>query len=91
MDNKKRPAGKVPANVNINLDTTAILYTDNIFINANEDGLTLNVGQKIVNTQDVRIVARIGMSRNHAKKFIAEMGRLLAITEGHLEAGAKKN
>lgn len=91
MDDKKKQTGKAPVKFNINLDSTAILYTDNIFINANDDGLTLNVGQKIVNTQDVRIVARIGMSRNHAKKFIAEMGRLLAMTEGHLEAGAKKN
>jgi len=77
--------------VNINLDTTPIMYTDNIFMNANEDGIVLDVGQKVFNTQQVRIVARVGMSRSHAKKFVAEMGKLLAMTEGNLQSGKKKN
>jgi hypothetical protein len=91
MDEKKKPAQKNPLNFNINLETTSILFTDNIFMNANEDGVTLNVGQKIFNTDQIRIVARIGMSRQHAKKFVTEMGKLLAMTEGHLQSGDKKN
>jgi hypothetical protein len=91
MDGKTKPTEKNPLTFNINPDTTAILYTDNIFMNANEDGITLNVGQKIINTDQIKIVARVGMSRNHAKKFVAEMGKLLAMTEGHLQSGEKKN
>jgi hypothetical protein len=91
MDNKTKPEGQTQLKFNINLDTTPIVYTDNIFMNANEDGITLNVGQKIINTDQVKIVARVGMSRNHAKKFVVEMGKLLAMTEGHLQSGDKKN
>ncbi len=77
--------------VNVNLETTPIFYTDNVFMSANEDGIVLDVGQKLSNTNQVRIVTRVGMSRPHAKKFIQEMGKLLAMTEGHLQSGEKKN
>jgi len=76
--------------MNINIDTTPILYTDNIFMNANEDGIVLNVGQQLPGPNQVRIVTRIGMSRNHAKKFVHEMGKLLAMTEGYVQSGEKK-
>lgn len=90
MDDKNKKTGQ-KVELNINLDTTPIVYTDNIFMNANEDGIVLDVGQKIFNTTQVRVVARIGMSRSHAKKFIAEMGKLLAMTEGHVQSGEKRN
>ena len=93
MDDKKNPpaGGGQQVGLNVNLDTTSIFYTDNIFMNANEDGIVLDIGQKLFNTNQVRIVARVGMSRSHAKKFIAEMGKLLAMTEGSLQSGKKKN
>jgi hypothetical protein len=90
MDQKKGNSGN-KVGLNINLDTTPILYTDNVFMNANEDGIVLDVGQKVFNTNQVRVVARIGMSRSHAKKFVSEMGKLLAMTEGHLQSGERKN
>jgi hypothetical protein len=90
MDEKKANEQQ-KVGLNINLDTTPIVYTDNIFMNANEDGIVLDVGQKVFNTNQVRVVARIGMSRSHAKKFISEMGKLIAMTEGHLQSGKKKN
>lgn len=65
--------------VTINQDTTPILFTDNIFITTNEDGVVLDITQKL-GTQ-TRIVSRVGMSRTHAKKFIKEASRLLALTE----------
>jgi hypothetical protein len=92
MDDKKNPpVGPQQVGLNVNLDTTPIVYTDNIFMNANEDGIVLDIGQKLFNTNQVRIVARVGMSRSHAKKFISEMGKLLAMTEGSLQSGKKKN
>ncbi len=90
MDEKKTKLGQ-QVGLNINLDTTPIVYTDNIFMNANEDGIVLDVGQKVFNTNQVRIVCRVGMSRSHAKKFVSEMGKLLAMTEGHLQSGEKGN
>lgn len=77
-DSKKKLDQKV--SLNINLDTTPILYTDNIFMTVNKFGLILDVGQKV--GDQIRIVARLGMSREHAKKFVTELGKLLVVTEG---------
>lgn len=76
--------------LNVNLDTTPILYTDNVFMTTNSDGLVIDFCQKLGSTNTTRIVARIGMSREHAKKVIAQMGKLLALTQGHTETGQKK-
>jgi hypothetical protein len=73
--------------VNLNLDTTPILYTDNILITLNEDGVVLDASQRIASTNQARIVARIGMSRNHAKKFVNKLGELLVKSEGKIETG----
>ncbi len=77
--------------INVNLDTTSVLYTDNVFMTTNEDGVVLDVAQKLGSTNQIRIVSRIGMSRNHAKKFVKELGKLLAMTEGSNQSGAKQN
>ena len=76
--------------INVNLDTTSILYTDNVLMTTNEDGVVLDVGQKLGSTNQVRIVSRIGMSREHAKKLVKELGRLLAMTEGKVQTGVKE-
>lgn len=75
--------------INVNLDTTPILYTDNIFMSTNEDGFVLDICQKLGSTNQMRIVSRIGMSRNHAKKFLDQMAKLLAVTEGQKQTGEK--
>lgn len=77
--------------INVNLDTTPILYTDNILLTTNEDGVVLDICQKLGPSNQIRIVSRIGMSRNHAKKFLKELGNLLALTEGQGQTGEKKS
>lgn len=74
---------------NLNLDTTPILYTDNIIMATNEDGIVLDVCQRVGSSNQLRIVARVGMSRTHAKKFVSEMGKLLVMTEGQKQTGEK--
>lgn len=91
MANKQPEQGQQQMAVNLNLDTTPILYTDNIYIVTNEDGVVLNIMQSVAGTNQLRIVARIGMSRNHGKKFVSEMGRLIALTEGQGRTGEKEN
>jgi hypothetical protein len=78
-------------NVNINFDTTPVLYTDNISMTTNQDGFVLDIMQRLMNSNQARIVARIGMSREHAKKLVKEMGRLLAVTEGQGQTQSGKN
>lgn len=79
MDKKKNTQD---LEVSVNFDTTPIFYTDNISMTSNENGIVLDILQRVGNTNKVRIVSRIGMSRTHAKKFLKECGNLLAMTEG---------
>lgn len=71
-------------NVNINLDTTPIYYTDNISLSVNEDGIVLDFMQKLGPTNQLRVVARVGMSREHAKKFYKILGDQLKLVEGQV-------
>ena len=87
MVSKGRKEAKKVEEVNINLETTPILYTDNINMTANSDGVVLNVMQRLGPTNKMRIVARIGMSRIHAKKFMEKFGKLLLVTEGKEATG----
>ena len=38
-------------NVNVNLDTTPIFYTDNVYISANPDGVVFDVMQRLGSTK----------------------------------------
>ena len=87
MDDKKNKNQPQDPQINLNLDTTPILYTDSIFMTTNPDGLVLDVGQRVASTNQVRIVSRIGMSKDHAKKFVNELAKLLTLTEGKIQTG----
>lgn len=80
---------KNEVNIDVNLDTTPILYTDNIFMTTNVNGVVLDICQKLGPTNKMRIVSRIGMSREHAKLVLKELGKLLAMTDGQITTGKK--
>ncbi len=75
--------------LNVNLDTTPILYTDNIVISSNEDGIVLDICQRVGTTRQWRIVSRIGMSRSQAKKFLQALGKQIDVAEGRVQTGKK--
>lgn len=77
--------------ININPVTTPVLYTDNVVMNTNEDGVVLDIAQRIGSSNQAHVITRIGMSREHAKKLVKELGRLLAMTEGTVKTGEKEN
>jgi hypothetical protein len=77
--------------INVNPHETPILYTDSIFMTTNEDGIVLDVCQKVGSTNQIHVVSRIGMSRDHAKKFVKKLSELLALTEGKSQTIEKKN
>lgn len=85
-----QPKNPQEMSLNVNLDTTPILYTDNILITANEDGLVLDVAQRLGVTNQVRVVARLGMSREHAKKFLQALGNILASSQERVQTGEGK-
>lgn len=87
MEDKKNKNPAQGQQVNLNLDTTPILYTDSVFMTTNPDGLVLDIGQRVASTNQVRIVSRVGMSREHAKKFVNELAKLLTMSEGKIQTG----
>ena len=74
---------KTELNLNVNLDTTPVLYTDTVFMTVNDDGVVFDVCQKVGNTNQLRVVSRIGMSKEHAKKFVAQLSQLMVQAETH--------
>lgn len=84
----KRKQGQ-QVQVSVNLDTTPVLYTDNINMTVNPDGVVLDVMQRLGPTNQVRIVSRVGMSREHAKKFVEKLGKLMLKSEGEIVTGKK--
>lgn len=88
-DNGNRTKKSQQVQISVNLDTTPVLYTDNINMNINKDGVVLNVMQRLGPTNQARIVARIGMSREHAKKFVEILGNLLLKSDGEGATGKK--
>lgn len=85
-ENKDQPQ---PMNVNLDAKQTPIYYTDNLFITSNEDGVVIDVGQRIASTNQVQIVARIGMSREHAKKFVDVLSKNMLVNQAHNQTGKK--
>lgn len=69
--------------VSVDPQATPILYTDNITITANEYGFVFDILQRLGPTNQAKVVSRIGMSREHVKKFIQEISKLLITTEGN--------
>jgi DNA-binding XRE family transcriptional regulator len=61
-----------PAQVSMDPSRIQILYTDSIFVSSSEYGLVLNVAQR-ADGQHHHVVARVGMSFDHAKKLLAVM------------------
>ncbi|KKQ46950.1 MAG: hypothetical protein US95_C0048G0003 [Candidatus Woesebacteria bacterium GW2011_GWB1_38_5] len=78
-----------PVQISVNLDTTPVLYTDNVNMTVNPNGVVLDIMQRLGPTNQVRIVSRIGMSREHAKKFLDKLGKLLLKSEGVVVTGEK--
>lgn len=88
-NNRTQKGQKKQVQISVNLDTTSVLYTDNINMTVNPDGVVLDVMQKLGPTNQVRIVTRVGMSREHAKKFVKKLGELLLKSEGVIVTGKK--
>lgn len=75
--------------INLNPEKVSILYTDTVFMNVNDDGVTLDVCQKVGNSNQLQVVSRIGMSRDHANKFVKKLSEILALTHGHSQTSSK--
>lgn len=75
--------------VNLNPEKVQILYTDSVFMNVSDDGVTLDFCQKVGNSSQLQVVGRIGMSRVHAQKFVKKLSEILALTHGQSQTSEK--
>ena len=75
--------------INLNPEKVNILYTDTIFMNVDDDGVTFDICQKVGNSNQLQVVSRIGMSRDHAHKFVKKLSEILALTHGHSQTREK--
>lgn len=78
-----------PNKTNIIVGNAPILYTDTIFMNVNEDGVVIDVCQK-TSPNNLAVVTRVGMSREHAKKFVKKLSEILALTSAHTHTTGKE-
>lgn len=67
-------------NIQVSMPNIPILYTDMVFMNVNEDGVIIDVCQKGAQPNQYQVVSRIGMSKEHAKKFVKKLSEIIALT-----------
>ncbi len=65
--------------VNVRLDPQKlmILFSDAMYVSVSENGVVLDFGQKVGPTNDQTIVARVGVSYQHARKIHDLLGKQL--------------
>jgi len=91
-NNNAKEVIKMDENVNISQNTQPevqvslnnnipILYTDSVYATSNEFGLVLDFAQRMGPTNQQNIVARIGMSKEHAKALLNMLIKQLDQTE----------
>ncbi len=77
MDNNRSDQG-----VQVNLpNNIVILYSDSTFLTTNQYGVTLDFAQRVGSTNQQSVVARIGMSKEHAKVLVEALVGLLTKDE----------
>lgn len=75
--------------INLNPEKVLILYTDTVFMNVNDDGVMFDFCQKVGNSNQLQVVQRVGMSREHAQKFVQKLSEILVLTHGHSQTNDK--
>lgn len=85
----KKDETKEQIKINLNPEKVHIAYTDSIFINVNDDGVTLDICQKVGNSNQIQVISRVGMSKIHAAKFAKKLNEILALTSEHSHSTEK--
>lgn len=73
-------------NIHLSVPNIPILYTDTVFMNVNEDGVVIDVCQKGLQENQYQVVARFGMSKEHARRFVKKLSEILVLTTKHSDS-----
>lgn len=64
------PAAPQQVNVSMNPSQTPVLYSDAVSVNSSEFGMVFDFGQRMGAVNNINIVARVGVSYDHARKIM---------------------
>ena len=79
MDDSKQQAAK---GIQVNLPgNLSVLYSDSTFLTISPYGVVLDFAQQMGQTPTQSVVARIGMSKEHAKVLVEKLSGLLVKDE----------
>jgi|SRR3989344_811078 len=71
MEEKIIPEPNLSQGVQVNVsDKTPVLYTDSVFVTSSQYGVVFDFAQNMASTKQQNIVARVGMSREHAEALL---------------------
>ncbi len=72
---------EVVQDLNINLDParTPVLYVDSVYMKVNKNGVVLDFAQQVGPSNQYNIIARVGMSKEHAKDVVENLEALLRV------------
>ncbi len=81
MKESKKADGQAPnapeAKVTVDTSKTPIYYTNSVYVASDDLGVVLDFAQRIGPTNDQNIVARVGMSAEHAKRLVKTLNENL--------------
>ena len=78
--------------VNIGIDPlrTPVLYADAVMLTSSENGIVLDVAQRIGSSSQSQVVARIGLSKEHADKLSKLLVQHVSLQKGSNVTGKIK-
>jgi transcriptional regulator with XRE-family HTH domain len=76
-----RPVPVPAMNVSVNPAQTPVLYSDMMGVTSSEFGMVFDFGQRVNTTNNATIVARVGVSYDHARKIMEAIQNELARNE----------
>lgn len=89
MDNPNQAQQK--SNINLNMDNTPLYFTDFIIWNINKNEVVLNFGSKILGQNQIKVVARVGTSKEFFKQFLKDIEKKLMLSEVQGQTGKAKS
>src|SRR3989338_2021384 len=90
MTNEDKQQKEVQLNVGVDPTKTPILYADAIMITSSENGIVLDITQRIGSSNQASVVSRIGLSKEHAKKIPTKLNEHVSLSEGSAVTGKIK-
>lgn len=78
QENTDNPTSPAQPGVQINIPgNLPVLYTDSVFVGTNQFGLVFDFAQSMGSTNQQTVVARLGMSKEHAKALLKVLAEKL--------------